>query len=235
MASIGLGVIAKQALIHSSVVLLLGLGALYYGFKQWKKYRLIADLSTSKARSMAAGFVELHGKVKPIKTLVSPVSKAKCVYYKVEHQIRRKGGWHTTNVEKEFQNFYVEDETGKIEVDPRQADMDIPKDNVKIGRELFATKRLVEYYLAPGDEVHIVGTAKIKPGVKSADNPENFLITKGENNPFYYISDKKESTLLSKLSRDAYIYLGIGTVVFLGALVFWILGMLCLGANYCYK
>ncbi len=201
-----------------------GLFILYTGFKEWNKFKKVADTPTSKVRSMAAGLVELNGKVATIKKLVSPITKHDCVYYKVEHQIyvrsKNGGSWVTTSVKTDFQNFYLQDETGKVEVDPRQAELDIPSDYITPQLYMNGSQRDIEYFLAPGDAVYTLGTAKNKPGVKTAKNEENFIITKGDSDPFYYITDKKEKDVQASLSHGAEWQVGIGAVVFLASLAY---------------
>ncbi len=195
----------------------LGIITFFTGFKTWNKFKKIADMSTSKTRSMAAGLVELNGTAVPIKPVISPVSGKPCVYYRVEHQsyVRSKhgGSWVTTTVDTGFEKFLLKDDAGKVEVDPENADVDIPSDNIKYYR--LHSKRDIEYYLAPGDNVFVLGTAKIKPGVKSAKNEENFLISKGEGDPFYYISDKKETDVQKHLSTSAKWQVYGGGIIFI--------------------
>ncbi len=187
---------------------------LYSGFKEWTKFKKIADIPTSKVRSMAAGLVELNGKVLPTKKLVSPITKQDCVYYRVEHQIyvrgKRGGSWITTNVKIEYNNFFLQDETGKVEIDPKPSEMDIPSDVIKL---TGVNTRDIEYVLAAGDVVYVLGTAKNKPGVKTAKNEDNFIITKGESDPFYYITDKKEKDVQSNLSGKAQLFIALGALI----------------------
>ncbi len=207
--------------IYALIGIPLGGFIFFNGFNTWNKYRKVADIATSRVRSMAAGLVELNGKVVSSKnTLTSPVTKAKCVYYKVEHQVyvrgKRSGSWVTTNKKTAFENFFLEDETGKVEVNPQKAEVDIPEDNVKT----YGNQRDIEYFLAPGDVVYLLGTAKIKQCVKSAKNQENFLITRGESDQFYYITDKKEKEVQSNLSKAAALQVLGGAIVFLVSLAY---------------
>ncbi|MDP3741768.1 MAG: GIDE domain-containing protein [Candidatus Micrarchaeota archaeon] len=199
---------------------------LYAGFSNWNKFKKIADLSTSKARSMAAGLVELSGKVLPAKKLVSPITKQECTYYRVEHQIymrgRRGGGsWVTTNTKTECENFFLEDDTGKVEVDPKLAEIDIPLDKIEYNRKFLGAKeRDIEYVLAKGDVAYVLGTAKNKPGVKTAKNEDNFIVTQGEGDKFFYISDKSEKDVRSNLSTSAYLLIGLGALAVIGSFAY---------------
>jgi len=199
-----------------------GLFIFYNGFKEWNKFKKVADTPTSKVRSMAAGLVELNGKVIAIKKLISPITKKECVYYKVEHQVyvrnKNSGSWITISVKTKFENFFLEDGTGKVEVDPRLAELDIPQDHITPHLYLTGSQRDIEYFLAPGDTVYTLGTAKNKPGVKTAKNEDNFIITKGESDLFYYITDKKEKDVQGKLSGSAKLQVAGGAIICLASL-----------------
>ena len=117
----------------------------------------------------------------------------------------------------------MKDETGKVEVDPRLADMDIPQDKITYNNSLLRQERDIEYWLAPGDVVYALGTAKNKPGVKSAVNENNFTLTKGENDSFYYITDKKDKDVQGSLKGKAMWMIGGGAVITVAALAYLVL------------
>ncbi len=201
----------------------IGIYAFYYGFTQWNKFKKVADTTTSKVRSMAAGLVELNGKTIAIKALTSPVSKQGCVYYKVEHQtyIRsEKGGhWITTSIDQEYENFYLQDDTGKVEVDPRKADIDIPQKKV----QYYGSRRDIEYFLSPDGDCYVLGTAKIRPGVRTVDNAASLIVTQGEGDNTFYITDKKEQDVQKNLYQRAQIGIIAGlmlTTISFGYLIF---------------
>lgn len=189
---------------YAIIGLFIGLAAFYHGLKQWLKFKKVADTPTSKVRSMAAGLVELNGKVTAIKQLVSPVSKAKCVYYKVEHQIyirsKNGGSWVTTSTDTNLANFLLEDDTGKVEIAPQKAELDIPIDKTKY---YGFNRRDLERFLALDDPVYVLGTAKTRPGVKTAKNADALIVTQGEGDKFFYITDKKEKDVQHGLSSSS--------------------------------
>jgi len=95
----------------------------------------IQNLPTAKARSAAVGMVELHGKAKSLgEPLVSPFYGFKCLYYAVVVEDERKGK-SGSNHYTELKNarlestapFLLEDETGTITVDPKDASIYILK------------------------------------------------------------------------------------------------------------
>ena len=104
---------------------------LFYGVKRYLLYQEIKNTPTSKVESAAVGLVELFGKAKCQKDLFSPVSGVKCVYYRVVgeyFQPGKGGGWRTIYYHESSAEFYLEDETGRMLIDPRFAEVDIPSD-----------------------------------------------------------------------------------------------------------
>ena len=108
---------------------------------RFQKKQFMEGIPTSDARSIAMGLVEMTGKVVPIKLLKSPLSNADCVYYKFTvEELRRSGKnshWVTIFSRKEHENFFIQDSTGQIEVDPREAEIDISPDRSARTRDLF--------------------------------------------------------------------------------------------------
>jgi len=111
-----------------------GIFALVQGYRAYKEYRLIKDVPRSAVRSLAMGIVEIHGKVKSSgKMLVSPFTKAECVYFKYKVEERRRSGgkqprtyWATIASGSKFVPFLAQDETGTVLVDPSGAEFNTP-------------------------------------------------------------------------------------------------------------
>jgi hypothetical protein len=64
-------------------------------------------------------------------SMQSPVSLAKSVYWKLHgeyYQPGKHGGWRTIFQKASSTPFYLEDETGKMLIDPKDAEIDIPQD-----------------------------------------------------------------------------------------------------------
>jgi len=136
--------------------LLLGIFAIYAGAKRYSFVQKTRNTPTSKIASAAVGLVELCGKPAPLdegagsKGFISPVSKQKCIYYTVRAGFREpirnryvpiySSGSHTA-----FPRFYLQDESGKVLIDPNGAQLDIPPDHhlrgYISGRGLFGVPR----------------------------------------------------------------------------------------------
>ena len=97
------------------------------GFRALSIKRLIENTPTAKVRSLAAGYVELHGTAERACNLISPVSGLACVFYRLRRYRRHhnsKGG-DSWVLESESRSgnapFYLRDETGRILIRPQGA------------------------------------------------------------------------------------------------------------------
>ena len=116
----------------SAFFLLMGLALTVAGAQKFLLVQKIENTPTSKVRSAAVGLVELFGAAKCKDDLISPVSKAKCVYWHVRAEYyksgKRSSGWHTFFSESSSPQFYLEDDTGKMLIDPKGGEVSIPSD-----------------------------------------------------------------------------------------------------------
>ncbi len=147
--------------------------------------------------------------------------------------------WVTVFRDEMFNLFYLKDDTGMVIIDPRNAKIDIPMDNcfrssfgndppesvkkflnssnVSFEGFLFGvnkTMKYTEWFISPGDKLYILGTASDNPYFKEASaekGVEDVMIHKGENEKFYYISDRGERSLLRRFSLKAYSGIIIGS------------------------
>ncbi|MBU1166702.1 hypothetical protein KKF81_07125 [Candidatus Micrarchaeota archaeon] len=120
----------------SCIVLLVAgfLGGLWYIYIGMKKYILLQKINntpTSKVHSAAVGLIELYGKANCIDNISSPIAKQKCVYWKINAQYYKSGkhgGWRNFYTCNSTDQFYLKDDTGKIIVEPKEAQLEIPRD-----------------------------------------------------------------------------------------------------------
>jgi hypothetical protein len=99
------------------------------GFRVYREYRVLADTPEVPIRSMAMGLVEIHGKAAGQQTVLSPVTKTPCFFFKVdiERWVRGKNGGHWSHAMTHAAGvrFYLEDATGKVLVDAHGAECDL--------------------------------------------------------------------------------------------------------------
>ncbi len=154
-----------------------GLALFTYGFAVWREKRLIENIPTSKVRSLAMGLVEVSGQAQPKVLLKSPITATQCVYYRYLIERRERRGksdqWVVVGQGASTNFFYVDDGTGRILVDPVEAEIHLEKDYTYTGTEFndrlssgFGLRagnwgqrmRYTEWYIVPGDHVYVMGT-----------------------------------------------------------------------------
>lgn len=117
--------------LEVAVVVGFGAGLFWFfkGFRVYREYRVLADTPEIPIRSVAMGLVEIHGQAKGPQTVLSPVTKTPCFFYKVdiERWVRDKnrGHWSHAATEAEGVRFYLEDATGKVLLDAHGAEYDL--------------------------------------------------------------------------------------------------------------
>lgn len=107
-----------------------GLALFVRGFLIFRKYRILADMPRSMIGSIPMGLVQVHGKAKGDVPIVSPVSKTKCLFYRVNASLSSSGkdtdrSLNRRGTEAGGMPFYLHDETGKVLVDAREAELDV--------------------------------------------------------------------------------------------------------------
>ncbi|MFQ5995142.1 MAG: GIDE domain-containing protein [Acidiferrobacterales bacterium] len=121
----------------TGVGVMIGFFALGAGFASWRSWnnfysaRTIEDLPTAKARSAHQGYVEVEGvgRLMDGPPIIAPLSGLPCVWYRYRveelqttyykgHKHRR---WVTVDKNESTEVFWLEDDTGRIAVDPEGA------------------------------------------------------------------------------------------------------------------
>jgi hypothetical protein len=158
---------------------IVGIEMFFRGFRALRRKWLIENTPTSTVRGAAIGQVEVCGKVVGPYILLSPLSLLDCYYYKaVAWQAEGSGQrkqWKKAGEEVLCVPFFIEDETGRLLVDPRDAEIDVAKafdeegsiDTVAENVRRFAERRgirdwscakLEEYCIKAGDTLYVLGT-----------------------------------------------------------------------------
>jgi hypothetical protein len=109
-----------------------GLLLIYGAVQRYLLSQKIRNTPTSKVRSAAVGLVELFGTATCQPAMESPVSKAKCAYWRVTgeyyYQSRKSSGWRQFYSKNSGVPFHLVDDTGRMLVNPKEGEIDIPKD-----------------------------------------------------------------------------------------------------------
>ncbi len=118
-------------------------------------------LPTSKIRSLAMGLVELEGRIELIEPLVAPIGKKTCAGYRytTERIGRDKNGktTYTTIHDETFCNdFYLQDDTGKIKVLGEKLELVLMNYDEQYSD---GDRRYTQYVLLPEAKMLVVGGA----------------------------------------------------------------------------
>jgi hypothetical protein len=109
-----------------------GLYLFFNGFRLLQRRRLILDTPVSKIRSASMGMVELSGLAVGPYTIVAPVTAKTCYYYRtLIWELKQRGRskqWVKVAAECMHVPFFLDDNTGKVMVDPRGAELDLHLD-----------------------------------------------------------------------------------------------------------
>ena len=210
-----------------------GLAMFYQGLQKMRRDRLIANMPTSKVRSMAMGLVELYGHIKAHEeTMIAPFSGKECVYCRLS-----VGEWRGTGKRRHLKIhrqrekgvlFNLEDDTGKVLIDARGADLTNLKRDISIELhesgamtdrlQTYCEKHNIEWksaignramefqetFIEPGEDLYVMGTAQPSPNSgrsKKHIGHEKIMIGSAKGQRMFYISDKSEKEILH---RSAY-------------------------------
>ena len=111
-----------------------GIWIFFKGFREFRKYRVLADTPEIPIRSMPMGLVEIHGEAfKAVNLLSSPLTHTSCCLYKVDIERWKRnekgsgGSWVHHRTDIQGLPFYLQDATGKVLVEPQEAELDLPQ------------------------------------------------------------------------------------------------------------
>ncbi len=175
-----------------------GIGLFFYGFKLLQRRRLILDTPFSRIRSAAMGMIEVSGQAVGPYTMVAPITGRACYYYRTLvwewKQSGKNKAWVKVAGERMHLPFFVDDNTGRLLVDPRGADLDLHCDfKEEFCDSFFTTKdaapanvhsflsrhgivtsnkiKVEEYCIKPKNSLFLLGTLGENPGIEVGPQP----------------------------------------------------------------
>ena len=179
-----------------------GVYLFYRGFRLLQRKRLILDTPASKIRSASMGLVEINGLAVGPYTMTAPITGVPCYYFRTTawqwQRSGRNSKWVKVADESLHVPFFLDDNTGRVLVDPQGAEMDIHRDyhdefstslfssslgippNVTgfLARHGVSTDRKIkidECCIKPKNALFILGTLAQNPGLSVAASPVRSL------------------------------------------------------------
>ena len=189
--------VANDPAIYALIGAAAGVYLFYRGFRMLQRKRLIEDTPTSKIRSAAMGLVEVSGLANGPYTIPAPVSQLPCYFHRTMVWIYVQSGknkrWKKVVDARLHVPFYLEDETGRVLVDPSDAELDIHRDfqdeyhhgliqddpipsNVQVFLAMHGVSydhpiKIEEYCIKPKNALFILGTLAENPGIEVREIP----------------------------------------------------------------
>jgi hypothetical protein len=188
----------SELLIFCAVGFCAGIGLFLYGFRLLQRRRLILDTPFSKIRSASMGMVEISGQAVGPYTILAPVTARPCYYFRTlvwEYKQQGKNKqWVKVVSDCMHLPFFIDDNTGRVLVDPRGADLDLHCDfEQQFSDSFFTTKdplpdnvrsflsrhgivtynkiKVEEYCIKPKNSLFILGTLGVNEGLEVNPQP----------------------------------------------------------------
>ena len=169
-----------------------GVYLFYRGFCLLQRKRLILDTPASKIRSASMGLVEINGLATGPYTMPAPITGIHCYYFHTIawqwQQRGRSSEWVKVADESLHLPFFLNDNTGRVLIDPQGAEMDIHRDfHDEFSTSLFSSGleipsniatflarhsvssdkkiKIDEYCIKPKNALFVLGTMAQNPGL----------------------------------------------------------------------
>jgi len=188
----------SELLFWCAVGFVAGIGLFFYGFRLLQRRRLILDTPFSKIRSASIGMVEVSGLAVGPYTMIAPITARACYYYRTLVSEWKQQGknkqWVRIAGECMHVPFFLDDNTGRVLVDPRGADLDLycdfreefngsffsSRDDAPGNVDSFLARhgivtsnriKVEEYCIKPKNSLFILGTLTENPGLTLSPQP----------------------------------------------------------------
>jgi len=175
-----------------------GVYLFYRGFRLLQRKRLILNTPASKIRSASMGLVEINGLAAGPYTMLAPITGVPCYYFHTAawqwQQEGKNKAWVKVADERLHVPFFLDDNTGRVLIDPQGAEMDIHRDfHDEFSTSLFSSSleipsnissflarhgvstdkkiKIDEYCIKPKNALFILGTLAQNPGLTVSPTP----------------------------------------------------------------
>ncbi|MGD0986600.1 MAG: hypothetical protein ABR874_02235 [Candidatus Sulfotelmatobacter sp.] len=187
-----------QLIVWCGIGLCVGLYLFFNGFRVLQRRRVILDTPVSKIRSASLGTVEVTGLAVGPYTMPAPITARDCYFYRATvWEWKRQGRsnqWVRVAGECAHLPFFVDDNTGKLLIDPRGAELDLHRDFQQEYCDSFFTMnekapprvhallqrhgisttnkiKVEEFCIKPKNALFLMGTLAENPGIKLSSQP----------------------------------------------------------------
>lgn len=227
---------------------LIALVLIWPWYKAVKRKRLVEDVPTSKVKGVAIGLCEVKGAARRSDAFTSYLAGLQTVWYRYnvsEHwkktvtetytdsngkrRTRRKtkSGWKTVQSDEISGLFFLEDESGAIQINPHKAKVE--------GRQVFSTyctasdplyygkgprysvshstgrRHFTEHAIVLDDPLYVMGTARLRQDAVAAE------IAYDQDDPLFLISTRSESQIRSGYGVKGLILAILGALFAMGS------------------
>lgn len=202
---------ADPAFVGAVIAMAATLAALglWRAWANLNKVRLIEDTPTSKARSAHQGYVELEGSARAMDgaPTIAPLTGLPCCWYRflveeqitTHHQGKAQTRWQTVDRGESTDTFWLEDDSGRVAVDPEGAEIEARHKDVWRSGSSFSN--------APTLPTHVASFMQSFVATHRSGNPHRFTEWRINNrDPLYAIGLLKNvgsHATLSSVDDDA--------------------------------
>ena len=189
-----------------------GVYLFYRGFRLLQRKQLILNTPASKIRSASMGLVEINGLAAGPYTILAPITGVPCYYFHTAawqwQQEGKNKAWVKVADERLHVPFFLDDNTGRVLVDPQGAELDIQRDfHDEFSTSLFSSGleipsnisnflarhgvstdkkiKIDEYCIKPKNALFILGTLAQNPGLTVSPTPVLSLTAEQHALPFH--------------------------------------------------
>lgn len=169
---IGLAVESESAEVWPYALLAMAVVSFFAWVANYRRYRAIHDLPTSRIASAAQGYVELYGRADPIPgtPVSSRLSNTACCWYSYEIQEKtQKDNWRTIDSGTSVEHFFLTDETGQCVISPDGAE--VLTNECKSWEQ--SNQRFQEWLLLPGQALYAIGEFKTSTAAAVSSQDES--------------------------------------------------------------